>query len=130
MTNQLDGWLSRPLVIIESPYAGDIRRNEEYLSWCLLDSIQRGEAPFASHRMYTSCLDETNPQQRILGIECGFAWLAKAAQRHVFYTDNGWSLGMIKAYKLGHRLGVEPVIRALENEPLPYPGDQINGTLA
>lgn len=40
-------------VIVESPYAGDIERNMRYLRACLADCLRRGEAPFASHAIYT-----------------------------------------------------------------------------
>ena len=40
-------------VIIESPYAGNVEENEEYARKCLRDCLMRGEAPFASHLLYT-----------------------------------------------------------------------------
>jgi hypothetical protein len=60
-------------VIIESPWAGDTAANAEYLRRCLVDSLGRGEAPFASHRMYTSALDDADPEQRERGILAGYA---------------------------------------------------------
>lgn len=41
------------LVIVESPYAGDIEANVAYARRCLRDSLARGEAPIASHLLYT-----------------------------------------------------------------------------
>lgn len=82
------------LVILESPYAGDIERNEAYLARCIRDSILRSEAPFASHRMYPGALSEAT--ERDLGIRAGYAWW-KAAKAVVFYVDLGWSPGMHKA---------------------------------
>lgn len=63
-------------VIIESPYAGDIDRNLRYLRACMADCLRRGEAPFASHGLYTQpgVLDDDKPDERKLGIEAGFAW--------------------------------------------------------
>lgn len=83
------------LVIIESPYAGDVRRNEEYARACLADSLNRGEAPLASHLLYTQpgVLDDTNPAERAQGIEAGLAWGA-LAQLTAVYTDRGISGGM------------------------------------
>lgn len=80
-------------VIIESPYAGDVAGNEAYLRRCILDCLRRGEAPFASHRMYTDALDDVNPEERVLGIDAGFAW-RHVAELTVFYIDRGWSNGM------------------------------------
>jgi hypothetical protein len=90
--------IKRPLirfkkVIIESPYQGDIERNKAYLKVCMLDSIARGEAPCASHKLYTDILDDNILEERTLGIELGFAWLL-VADLVAFYTDFGWSNGM------------------------------------
>lgn len=41
------------LVIIESPFAGDVVRNLRYLRACMRDCLRRGEAPYASHALYT-----------------------------------------------------------------------------
>jgi hypothetical protein len=75
-------------VIIESPYAGDIERNVNYARLCLKDSLSRGEAPIASHLLYTQegVLDDTIPAERSLGINAGLAWI-EVADKHVFYTD-------------------------------------------
>ena len=40
-------------VILESPYAGDIERNVKYARMAVRDSLSRGEAPIASHLLYT-----------------------------------------------------------------------------
>lgn len=81
------------LVIIESPYFGDTRQNELYGNYCMLDSLARGEAPFASHLLYTRMLDDNEQDQRVLGIACGLAW-AERADLRVFYIDLGFTPGM------------------------------------
>lgn len=81
------------LVILESPFAGDVDRNIAYARRCLLDSLQRNEAPIASHLLYTKVLDDTIPEHRKLGIESGLAWL-EIADAMVVYTDLGISPGM------------------------------------
>ncbi len=43
-------------VILESPYGGtpeEVERNVKYARACLRDCLLRGEAPFASHLLYT-----------------------------------------------------------------------------
>ena len=82
-------------VILESPYAGDIERNKAYARACLRDCLRRGEAPLASHLLYTQpgVLDDSNPEERALGIEAGLAWGHEAAAT-VVYTDLGVSSGM------------------------------------
>ena len=85
------------LVIVESPYAGEIAQNVWYLRDCLRDCILRGESPFASHGLYTQpgVLRDEDAEERRLGIECGFAWRARAAAT-IVYTDLGISNGMQK----------------------------------
>lgn len=89
----------RTRVTVESPYAGDVERNVAYLKRCLLDSISRGEAPLASHLLYTQFLDDLVPEEREIGIECGLTWAAQA-RRMCFYVDYGVSSGMDKAWLL------------------------------
>ena len=86
------------LVVIESPYAGNVDRNLRYLRACLRDSLMRGEAPFASHALYTQpgVLDDGVPEERRHGIEAGFAW-RRRADAVVFYVDLGISRGMEEA---------------------------------
>lgn len=86
------------LVILESPYAGDIERNVKYARACVKDCLLRGESPIASHLLYTQpgILDDNAPEQRTLGIEAGLAW-ASVAELHVFYLDLWWSNGMLYA---------------------------------
>lgn len=83
-------------VIIESPFKGDLTRNQLYLRDCLRDAIFRGESPYASHAILPGPLDDTNPAERDLGIRAGYAWWS-AADVVAFYVDHGWSEGMKKA---------------------------------
>lgn len=98
----------KPLVIIESPYSGDVERNEEYGRACLEDSLRRGEAPIASHLLYTQVLDDRWPPDREMGIEAGLAWY-RVAEKCVVYTDLGMSRGMTEgvARAQGHGVPVE-----------------------
>jgi len=82
-------------VIIESPYAGDIQRNVNYARACVRDSLMRGEAPIASHLIYTQAgiLNDEIPEERQHGIDAGLAW-KDVADLHVFYIDLGYSPGM------------------------------------
>ena len=88
------------LVIVESPYAGDIERNLHYARLCLHDCLLRGEAPFASHLLYTqeSVLDDKVPEERKLGISAGLIWGSKA-DATVVYIDHGISNGMDEGIK-------------------------------
>ncbi len=92
-------------VILESPYAGDVERNEKYARLCLSDSLDRSEAPLASHLLYTQVLDDRKAKQREQGIAAGLAWLEHADLMAV-YEDYGVSEGMRKAIALAHMLKV------------------------
>lgn len=63
----------RPFVLIESPFAGDVKGNIAYAQAAILDCLHRGEAPFASHLFYTDVLDDNNPKEREMGIEAGLS---------------------------------------------------------
>lgn len=86
-------------VILESPFKGDdwkqTERNIAYLRLCLRDCVLRGEAPYASHALFTQpgVLDDHNPDERTLGMNAGFAW-REVAEKTVVYTDFGISRGM------------------------------------
>lgn len=90
------------LAIIESPYRADTSEQREryrlYRLCCIRDSILRGESPYASHQMLTEALNDEDPSERDLGIRCGYAWW-RAASVVAFYTDFGWSEGMLGAYR-------------------------------
>ena len=85
--------MTRPLVIVESPFAGDRERNHRYLKAAMRDCVDRGEAPFASHMLYTQFLDDDVPDERTAGIESGLAW-GRHAEKTVVYDDLGISRGM------------------------------------
>lgn len=81
------------LVVLESPYAGDVERHTRYAQACMRDSLQRGESPFVSHLLYTQVLNDGDPLERRAGIEAGLAW-GVWAEATVVYTDLGVSDGM------------------------------------
>ena len=95
-----------PLVLIESPFAGDIDLHIEYARAGMRDSLNRGEAPFAMHLLYTQAgiLNDDIPEERKLGIDAGFSW-GKFAELTAVYTNLGITPGM--------QLGIQ---RALEED--------------
>ena len=82
-------------VILENPFAGNLKRNIKYARLCVRDSLLRGESPIASHLLYTQkgILNDEIPEERELGINAGLAW-KNVADKHVFYVDYGMSSGM------------------------------------
>lgn len=102
-----------PFVIIESPYAGDIERNVAYARAALLDSLRRGEAPFASHLLYSGVLRDQIPEERELGIEVGLE-IGLRADRTVVYADLGISKGMRQGIEAAKAVGRPVEYRSLE----------------
>lgn len=82
-------------VIVESPYAGNVDANVAYARAAVRDCVLRGEAPIASHLLFTQpgILADDQPDERKLGIAAGLAWVA-VADATVAYTDLGVSYGM------------------------------------
>lgn len=93
-------------VIVESPYAGDVDRNVEYARRCVRDCLLRGEAPIASHLLYTQpgVLNDDVPAERQHGIDAGLAWGA-VAEATVVYCDLGISRGMRYGIQNAERAG-------------------------
>lgn len=95
-------------VVVESPYAGNLIQrwfNRRYARACLRDSLSRGEAPIASHLLYTQpgVLRDGDPGERQWGINAGLVW-GELADATVVYTDRGISKGM--------RYGIDHAIRS------------------
>ena len=101
-------------VILESPYAGDVKKNTEYARKCMHDCLMRGEAPFASHLLYTQphVLDDDIPEERELGIKAGFVW-GEVADAVVVYIDYGISGGMQKGLERAKKSGMQIECRRL-----------------
>jgi hypothetical protein len=107
------------LVIIESPYAGDVAANVDYARRCVRDSLARGEAPIASHLLYTqpNILDDGIASERQWGIDAGLAW-HRVADLAAVYTDRGISNGMKYGIAAAEEAGVPVEYRCLvEGEP-------------
>ncbi|MCW5720753.1 MAG: hypothetical protein KIS86_06385 [Devosia sp.] len=105
------------LVIVESPFAGDVEANIEYARACVRDSLARGEAPIASHLLYTQpgVLDDDIPSERQWGIDAGLAWRA-VASASVVYTDRGISKGMESGIAAARAAGNPVEFRSLVEE--------------
>jgi hypothetical protein len=94
----------RPLVILESPFAGknmnERRENVAYAKDCLRDSIfKHGESPMASHVIYNyPVTDDDIPKERAEGIAAGLAW-GRVADKTVCYIDRGYSRGVAYGIK-------------------------------
>jgi hypothetical protein len=116
-------------VILESPYGNAdpeiVKRNVTFARACVRDSLSRGEAPIASHLLYTQegILLDNDPEERQLGIDAGLAW-GSVAETTVVYLDLGLTAGMQygidHAVKMKRKISlrhlVMPISRAFEDE--------------
>lgn len=110
-------WTRSRRVILESPFAGDVESNIEYARRCVRDSLGRGEAPIASHLLYTQpgILRDGHPLERQWGMDAGLAWLS-VAEAAVVYTDHGISRGMEYGIAAARAAGVPVEMRSIDGE--------------
>lgn len=104
-------------IILESPYAANwLQRwlNVRYARRCVRDALQRGDAPIASHLLYTQrgILDDAKPIERQLGIDAGLAWKS-IAEASVVYTDRGITKGMRYGIEAAKAAGVPMEYRSI-----------------
>lgn len=104
----------RNIVVIESPFAGDIERNVTYAKECMAECLKDGEPPFLSHLLYTQVLSDSVPEERELGRRAGLE-MYRVADAIVFYLDHGMSPGMGKAldYAIDNGLSYKVSFRVL-----------------
>lgn len=106
----------KPLVVVESPYRGDVDRNIKYLKRAVSDCLERDEAPFASHLFYTQVLDDDSPEERYKGIFCGYS-VAQYARKMCLYVDYGISEGMAEAIEFAQDKGIKIEVRRIGKNP-------------
>lgn len=95
-------------VIVESPYAGDVRRNILYARALYRYCLKQGWAPYASHLNYTQpgVLNDDVPEERDLGIEAGQC-VADRGDLRLFGMDYGMTTGMSYGHKRATAIGQE-----------------------
>ncbi len=109
--------------IIESPFRGTNRaeeqRNRAYLDKLIRRCVQLGYTPYASHKMLTDALDDSDPDERERGIKSGLAMsvelLCGFGQTIVIFgVDYGMSEGMRRAERFYVDNGFEARIEKVE----------------
>lgn len=90
-------------------------RNRRYARKCLRHSLKLGEAPIASHLLYTQpgVLRDHVPSERRWGIAAGLAWRA-VADASVVYCDRGISSGMQHGIAAAREAGLPVEERYIE----------------
>lgn len=104
-------------VVLETPFAGDVDGNLLYARACIRDCLRRGEAPIASHLLFTQpgILNDDIPEERTLGMKAGFAWY-DVADAAAVYTDLGISRGMRAGMTKAESLDKPVELRSLATE--------------
>jgi hypothetical protein len=74
----------RPIVYICSPYAGDIEKNVKAARNYCRFAVDKGYIPVAPHLLFPQFLDDTDPQERELGLFFGNALMSKCSEVWVF----------------------------------------------
>lgn len=82
----------RPIVYICSPFAGEVEANIEAARRYSRFAVDAGYIPFAPHLLFPQFLDDTNPDERQLGLFFGNAMMSKCSEIWVF--GNRVSVGM------------------------------------
>ena len=79
------------LIYVASPYAGDIEQNTAFARKACRHVMNEGHAFFAPHLLYPNLLDDSQPQERQLGINMGLAMLEQ---------ENGFVIGNARTVKM------------------------------
>lgn len=95
------------IVVIESPYSGNIPRNVAYAQRAMTHSRLKGEIPIVTHLLWTQhhlakghFVVDNDPKYNVLGREASLDHtnvLRRKADRVIFYADYGYSSGMTYA---------------------------------
>ncbi len=106
----------KPFTVIESPFSAPdvdgLVRNVQYTMLAVRDSLNRDEAPYASHLFYTQMLDDNNQDERQLGMDAGLT-ICHHAEQTAVYTDYGTSRGMQYGIETAKSAGRRVVERRL-----------------
>jgi len=96
----------------EEDHKREYEENVAYARAAMLDCIQRGEAPFASHLLYTQVLDDAEADERKTGMRAGMH-IGDAMDARVVYIDLGVSVGMRAAITRAESRGQHVEMREL-----------------
>ncbi len=91
-----------PLVYIASPFSGDTERNTERAQGYCRFAISKGCIPLAPHLHYPQFMDDSDREQRELGLFFALVLLGKCDELWVFgKPSEGMSREIAKAKKRG-----------------------------
>lgn len=107
-------------VQIESPFfvkdnKQETRNNIKYARECMYECLKRGYSPFASHLLYTQCLDDNFIEDRELGINAGLEFL-EVVDFSLVYIDRGISEGMKLGIEEANKKGIPVYYKLLGDD--------------
>ena len=96
----------RPIVYICSPYAGDVERNTAAARRYSRFAVDAGYIPIAPHLLFPQFLNDSDPNERELGLFFGNAIMSKCSEIWVFGSkiSNGMAAEIKRARWKNYRL--------------------------
>ena len=93
----------RPLVYVASPYAGDVDYNTSRARAYCRFAVSKGAIPLAAHLLFTQFMDDSDEEERALGLSFGLALLCKCNELWAFgdLVSKGMAAEIAKAKKCG-----------------------------
>ena len=96
----------RPIVYICSPFAGDIEKNVAAARAYSRFAVEQGYIPIAPHLLFPQFLNDSDPNERELGLFFGNAIMSKCSEIWVFGSkiSNGMAAEIKRARWKNYRL--------------------------
>ena len=106
MARAEDARVHRPLVYIASPYAGEAEDNISRAKGYCRFAVSKGVIPLAPHLLYPQFMDDSDEDQRILGLRFAISLLYRCDELWVFgeKVSAGMAKEIEKAEKRGMRI--------------------------
>lgn len=102
------------VVYIASPLSGDVKRNLQFARQACRYAISEEMTPFCPHLLYTQMLDDSDPEERQLGIDLGNRMLRLCDE--LWLCGDRISPGMAGEKEMAERLGIP--VRSVSTEEI------------
>jgi ABC-type uncharacterized transport system ATPase subunit len=114
------------LVVLESPYSGDVKGNVRYAQKCMNILRAEGHAVFVPHLLWTQhelCpehfVSDYDEKYTVIGRDAAIECIKRVRQEAdlvVFFVDRGWSSGMKAGLQHCKDKGIPYVERSIEQQ--------------
>lgn len=95
----------RPIIYICSPYSGDIANNIIQARRYSKFAVDEGFLPITPHLLYTQFMNDSNPDEREIGMQMGLVLLTKCCEVWVF--GERISSGMQREIRKAQNRGIQ-----------------------